>query len=432
MVCHTLRSLGKAMVLLRQGKCFKYGCGGNSADPYYVLESFQNFVLRFGLFENLNFVKVVEGLLRCKSWNPYLFCNIDDALFDEWIRALKYDNLYPTYRSVFKWNQGPVFLATDIDGMPIICFLFSEQRILLAVRLQIDEANDDVLIDIKPHMSWNYINGHFPPLICRDKSLVVSLARKIVSFYSLLLGAERTGRKLSTGVYCEVANGSVRTVGELTVLAMVGERFGRQYLDLLPVGVSLPLRHALDKCRESPPTDWPASAYVLVGREDLAMAKLGSLKSQDDVNLTSISVPYMLHLRPVTSPSFVSDITRSDSLNPEDSDSLYRSVEDGMEHIFNSSTQLRYGHDLRFNEVRRLLCSARPVAIHMSVNPSASNQDLQQVSDVSSAVIFIHNLIAFRFNILIAEAHTVGSDIRLLALFSFSFSWVEKLEIVVL
>lgn len=48
-----------------------------------------------------------------------------------------------------------VFLATDIDGMPIICFLFSEQRILLAVRLQIDEANDDVLIDIKPHMSWS-------------------------------------------------------------------------------------------------------------------------------------------------------------------------------------------------------------------------------------------------------------------------------------
>lgn len=82
-----------------------------------------------------------------------------------------------------------------------------------------------------------------PPLICRDKSLVVSLARKIVSFYSLLLGAERRGRKLSTGVYCEVANGSVRTVEELTVLAMVGERFGRQYLDLLPVGVSLPLRH---------------------------------------------------------------------------------------------------------------------------------------------------------------------------------------------
>ncbi|OAY80293.1 Anaphase-promoting complex subunit 1 [Ananas comosus] len=323
---------------------------------------------RFGLFENLNFVKVVEGLLRCKSWNPYLFCNIDDALFDEWIRALKYDNLYPTYRSVFKWNQGPVFLATDIDGMPIICFLFSEQRILLAVRLQIDEANDDVLIDIKPHMSWNYINGHFPPLICRDKSLVVSLARKIVSFYSLLLGAERTGRKLSTGVYCEVANGSVRTVGELTVLAMVGERFGRQYLDLLPVG-------ALDKCRESPPTDWPASAYVVVGREDLAMAKLGSLKSQDDVNLTSISVPYMLHLRPVTSPSFVSDITRSDSLNPEDSDSLYRSVEDGMEHIFNSSTQLRYGHDLRFNETYLAL------------------------------VIFIHNLIALQVQHLNCRAH---------------------------
>lgn len=31
------------------------------------------------------------------------------------------------------------------------------------------------------------------------------------------------------------------------------------------------------------------------------------------------------------------------------------------------------------NQVRRLLCSARPVAIQTSVNPSASEQDVQQV-----------------------------------------------------
>lgn len=30
-------------------------------------------------------------------------------------------------------------------------------------------------------------------------------------------------------------------------------------------------------------------------------------------------------------------------------------------------------------QVRRLLCSARPVAIQTSANPSASDQDLQQV-----------------------------------------------------
>jgi len=107
---------------------------------------------------------------------------------------------------------------------------------------------------------------------------------------------------------------------------------------------------ALDKCRESPPTDWPAAAYILVGREELAMASLGSSISEHysrkNVNLVSISVPYMLHLQPVTTTSSFSDVTRLDGVKSEE-----ESPDDGMEHIFNSSTQLRYGCDLRLNEV---------------------------------------------------------------------------------
>lgn len=82
-----------------------------------------------------------------------------------------------------------------------------------------------------------------PDMVCKDKCSVVSWARKIVAFFSLLLGAERNERKLSSGVYCDIANGSASTPEELTVLAMVAERFGLQHLDLLPAGVSLPLRH---------------------------------------------------------------------------------------------------------------------------------------------------------------------------------------------
>ncbi|KAM4104226.1 hypothetical protein ACJW30_06G141300 [Castanea mollissima] len=223
-----------------------------------------------------------------------------------------------------------------------------------------------------------------PSLICKDGSPVVSWARKIVSFYSLLSGAKRIGKKLSTGVYCNIAMGSHCTHEELTVLAMVGENFGLQQLDSLPSGVSLPLRHALDKCREFPPSDWPAAAYVLLGREDLALSCLAcsrksrELETQTNVNLISMSTPYMLHLHPVTIPSAVSDTIGLESTKFEDTDSVDGSMTDGMEHIFNSSTQLRYGRDLRLNEVRRLLCSTRPVAIQTAVNPSASDQDLQQ------------------------------------------------------
>ncbi|KAI9156178.1 hypothetical protein LWI28_001768 [Acer negundo] len=225
-----------------------------------------------------------------------------------------------------------------------------------------------------------------PPLICKDGISVVSWARKIVSFYSLLLGDKPMGKKLSSGVYCNIASGSYCSNEELSVLAMVGENFGLQQLDLLPCGVSLPLRHALDKCRESPPTDWPAAAYILLGREDLALSCLAhsckskELETQINVNLTSMSTPYMLHLHPVTVTSTVSDTDGSESTKFEDTDSVDRSMTDGMEHIFNSSTQLRYGRDLRLNEVRRLLCSSRLVAIQTSANanPSVSDQDLQQ------------------------------------------------------
>jgi anaphase-promoting complex subunit 1 len=48
-----------------------------------------------------------------------------------------------------------VFLATDIDGLPIVCFLLHEQKILFAVSIQVDDTTEEPFGDIKPHMSWN-------------------------------------------------------------------------------------------------------------------------------------------------------------------------------------------------------------------------------------------------------------------------------------
>nr|KYP73070.1 Anaphase-promoting complex subunit 1 [Cajanus cajan] len=232
---------------------------------------------------------------------------------------------------------------------------------------------------------FNYANiNDLPALVCKEGSSVVSIARKVVCFYSILSGAKLLGKKLSSGVYCNITMGSYSSKEELTVLAMVGERFGLQQLDSLPSGVSLPLRHALDKCRDSPPNDWPAAAYVLLGRQDLAMSTLAreckyrGIETPTNVNVISMSTPYMLNLHPVTISSTISDAIGLEGTKFEDTDSVDGSTTDGMEHIFNSSTQLRYGRDLRLNEVRRLLCSSRPVAIQTSVNHSASDQDLQQ------------------------------------------------------
>lgn len=112
----------------------------------------------------------------------------------------------------------------------------------------------------------------------------------------------------------------------------------------------------MDSCREKPPASWPASAYVLVGREELAVSssscskKSKEIKGHAYVNLISMSTPYMLHVHPVIIPTTTSESFGLDTSKIDDAD-VDGSLADGMEHIFNSSAQLRYGRDLRLNEV---------------------------------------------------------------------------------
>lgn len=72
---------------------------------------------------------------------------------------------------------------------------------------------------------------------------------------------------------------------------------------------------------------------------------------QSNKSLISMSIPYMLHLHPVIVPSSLSESIGLENAKIEDTNSVDGSVIDGMEHIFNSYTQLRYGRDLRLNEV---------------------------------------------------------------------------------
>jgi anaphase-promoting complex subunit 1 len=79
--------------------------------------------------------------------------------------------------------------------------------------------------------------------------------------------------------------------------------------------------------------------------------KYKEIETPTNVNVISMSTPYMLNLHPVTISSTISDTIGLEGTKLEDTDSVDGSMLDGMEHIFNSSTQLRYGRDLRLNEV---------------------------------------------------------------------------------
>lgn len=79
--------------------------------------------------------------------------------------------------------------------------------------------------------------------------------------------------------------------------------------------------------------------------------KFKEIETLTNVNVISMSTPYMLNLHPVTISSTISDAIGLEETKFEDTDSVDGSMTDGMEHIFNPSTQLRYGRDLRLNEV---------------------------------------------------------------------------------
>ncbi|KAF7806554.1 myosin-6-like isoform X2 [Senna tora] len=85
---------------------------------------------------------------------------------------------------------------------------------------------------------------------------------------------------------------------------------------------------ALDKCRDSPPNDWPSAAYVLLGRQDLAMSSLTreckyrEIERPTNVNVISMSTPYMLNLHPVTISSTISDAIGLEGTKFEDTDSI--------------------------------------------------------------------------------------------------------------
>ena len=63
------------------------------------------------------------------------------------------------------------------------------------------------------------------------------------------------------------------TLAETTAIAMTRAGFGLSELERVPSLLGLRLRDTMRLCRCFPPDNWPAQAYALVGRDDLAMAQ---------------------------------------------------------------------------------------------------------------------------------------------------------------
>ncbi|KAL1503732.1 hypothetical protein AB1Y20_012203 [Prymnesium parvum] len=140
---------------------------------------------------------------------------------------------------------------------------------------------------------------------------------------------------------------SSASLPERMVLHMVERRFGLKQLEALPIGVALPLYDAIRTCRHRAPADWPIAAYRLIGRDDLA-------KQQE------------LLADPSAAPI---------SLAPPPAAARAADDPDGMEALCPLAA-LRFSRDQRLAEVRRLLCSSRPLELRMGGAHEMSDHEM--------------------------------------------------------
>ena len=67
------------------------------------------------------------------------------------------------------------------------------------------------------------------------------------------------------------------------ILCLAQEGFAPKDLITLPTGISLLIQDCVTKCQYAPPTNWPVTAYDIIGREDIVKS-LQPL-SQDTVQI---------------------------------------------------------------------------------------------------------------------------------------------------
>jgi anaphase-promoting complex subunit 1 len=127
---------------------------------------------------------------------------------------------------------------------------------------------------------------------------------------------------------------------------------GAAELARLPHGVAVPLYEVLAAVRPAPPPGWPAAAYVLVGRTDLA-AQHG---------LPGSAPP---PAPPHASPLPAVDIDEAGPADAAEAPVTAPEELDGMEEMAAFVGPLRFGRDARLVETRRLLCSAKAQPIRL-------------------------------------------------------------------
>ncbi|XP_042671415.1 anaphase-promoting complex subunit 1 isoform X1 [Centrocercus urophasianus] len=202
------------------------------------------------------------------------------------------------------------------------------------------------------------------PGICeRSKLVILSVALYILGdesavsneaspyLYKITSGQQKQQVEQDDNRCCFGHSTSISSLAEKLIIWLTNIGFTLRDLETLPFGVALPIRDAIYYCREQPASDWPEAVCVLIGRQDLS-------KQACEGNL-------------LKSKSSVGPVLSSDSPSGAEAEE----DEDGMHNMNDEVMSLIWSKDLRVQEVRRLLQSARPVRVNVVQMPEASDHD---------------------------------------------------------
>nr|XP_037873049.1 anaphase-promoting complex subunit 1 isoform X2 [Bombyx mori] len=138
-------------------------------------------------------------------------------------------------------------------------------------------------------------------------------------------------------------------------------------IDNLPPAVALLLLSVFSRCKAEPPLDWPAEAYNLVMREDLAIqAEIAETIKNNRDYLETLALEVAEKETAYTQAGGAAEeLPRGD-----DGD-----ASTGMEHLNTKLLGLLYPDDRRMAEVLNLLQSSQPVTVNLTQRPEVSDHD---------------------------------------------------------
>ncbi|KAB7494829.1 Anaphase-promoting complex subunit 1 [Armadillidium nasatum] len=159
-------------------------------------------------------------------------------------------------------------------------------------------------------------------------------------------------------------------------IVMVTNHFGitLQNIKVMAPGLSLLLMNSQHLSRTFPPQNWPASSYQLVDRPDLVAQKLYADKYKESQKKDRYNRrkrgkdPYTIKVYEPNTEEAPSEVSDKSEAKPKDED-------DGMDSLDQAMLALRWPDDKRVHEVRKMLCSSKPVPINITQRPGVSDHD---------------------------------------------------------